>query len=716
MAQGLPDSNLEPEEPELPELGQESPGLPETPLHAEEHLEPEPVLQGPLDDPEIPQEGLMASQDQGRSTLKRNPANQGPGQDISERQLEVPGNQMAPEQNAALQGTPLFRDGIQPQPAASSFKQPSKKPQGGATPLTPVGLNARAGQWVGGKVQGLANGLKKGLETDAKKDGGKTTAGQLAQAGQSIAKIGASAEKITALAAAGPAGWIGIAKELFSVGKELLKNKELLTKAAKMQLYALLAFWCILMLILGFVFWSLFNPPSGQPVPAYSALVNPGNLTVPDVFSPEMILSDDMLITNTTFPSAAAIDQYLKVKGSLLADTDISKFGTIPPECAGSKTAGDIIWCATRGSHSLPPGAKDKNGIVKPGSIAVSINPMFIMADMQKEQSLLNKHGIPNEQGALDCAMSYGCHRDSGLMDKANTHLKGFAQQVVYGSMLFQSLYTLTKNGPGEEFKVGGRVTTADGQTFIAQNAATAVMYDYNTYVGMPTKAQPDGYANYALWKNLRDPYFRNAIDAMGLAKVTGQKNVTFTGWSSGSSHKGQDGVSVYKLRDFSQIPYNRNDGSYDNLGWSGSGIMVAASVLNYYGIQVGPPEIAAFAVAHQDHPKEGTSYNLYAQLAQKYGLTESVGQAKASDTKDKILAALKNHQPVITAGMGTGNPPYYYSDDEGHYIVLTGIRANGTIDVVDSKGVVDSTTFDGQSFSIDTILATSRVVIYLSK
>lgn len=102
------------------------------------------------------------------------------------------------------------------------------------------------------------------------------------------------------------------------------------------------------------------------------------------------------------------------------------------------------------------------------------------------------------------------------------------------------------------------------------------------------------------------------------------------------------------------------------------SAAMVISSVT---GQTVTPPEIAEYSVAHGHmHPDLGTSWSLFPDLGQKYG----IGLNQTNDF-DAAATALSQGRPVIFSGQG---PAPFTSG--GHFVVGVGMTSDGKVIVND--------------------------------
>lgn len=110
-------------------------------------------------------------------------------------------------------------------------------------------------------------------------------------------------------------------------------------------------------------------------------------------------------------------------------------------------------------------------------------------------------------------------------------------------------------------------------------------------------------------------------------------------------------------------------------LSSSGCGIVSAAMVLTYWGIDTDPAALANLSLNNGYRTcGSGTAHGFFSWIASYYGL-----QAKNNIGWDEILENLNLAKPVIVSGQGS--EPFTSS---GHFIVLTCYNEDGTISVND--------------------------------
>jgi len=204
-------------------------------------------------------------------------------------------------------------------------------------------------------------------------------------------------------------------------------------------------------------------------------------------FNPHNIISDEELEDNSAL-SLDAIQRFLESKGSYLAQYTQEVNGVV-------KKASQIIF--------------DESNLYQ-------INPKFVLAMLQKEQSLITDR-TPS-QNQLDWATGFGVCDSCSKSDPALLPLKGFYNQVsglvekVRVNYLrdLQSLgRTFTGWGPGRSKQ------TLDQYDITPANNATAVLYTYNPYRGGDRIG-----ANYNFWKIWQRYFVRNYPDGTLLQQI----------------------------------------------------------------------------------------------------------------------------------------------------------------------------------------------------
>lgn len=264
-------------------------------------------------------------------------------------------------------------------------------------------------------------------------------------------------------------------------------------------------------LLIIFIFTSI------MPVPVVYA-----QQAVDPAFNPNLLISDAAFADNKTFGSALAIQKWLELKGSVLANTSadflsrlkepdtLTKVGLEDPQpsLGRSRTAAELIYDST----------------VKTG-----LNAQVILVTLQKEQTLITGNFTGNDlQRALDRALGFGCPDSApcgtiflgfynqlfGAFDSNNERYLGAA------ASLMKSLTTTVNGvrvGRGPQIDANGHTSGDAGvrvsrvgdiitmpntlggyagvspvQTVTLSNSATAALYRYTPHVFN---------GNYNFWK-----------------------------------------------------------------------------------------------------------------------------------------------------------------------------------------------------------------------
>lgn len=199
----------------------------------------------------------------------------------------------------------------------------------------------------------------------------------------------------------------------------------------------------------------LLTLPGLQAIPhAASAQEASSTKTLRENFNPEYILSDDDIfdVDGMSYDRMVAL---LRSKGTL-ADTK-------QPDIDGvMKPIPDIIWRVAR---------------------AYKINPKYLLALLQKEQSLVEDPDPSQKQ--FDWATGYAICDNCSKNDPAVQEFKGFASQVEWAAKQHREKYFLQilATGTTRAGKAPGKPITINGQTVVPRNAATAMLYAYTPHI-----------------------------------------------------------------------------------------------------------------------------------------------------------------------------------------------------------------------------------------
>ncbi len=169
--------------------------------------------------------------------------------------------------------------------------------------------------------------------------------------------------------------------------------------------------------------------------------------------NPSYVLSDDDL-TDTNVPAGFS-QQFLESRGGALSKmTFVDLDGTM-------KKPGDII---------------DYYGK------SMGVNPKFLLALIQKEQSLVDDKNPSKCQ--IDWAAGYG-RPDGSTCDTVHP-ARGFTSQIINAAAFVECFYRDSTDRCGSRRTFGyfpGRATLIDNQPVTPANTATAIVYTYNPHL-----------------------------------------------------------------------------------------------------------------------------------------------------------------------------------------------------------------------------------------
>lgn len=150
--------------------------------------------------------------------------------------------------------------------------------------------------------------------------------------------------------------------------------------------------------------------------------------------------------------------------------------------------------------------------------------------------------------------------------------------------------------------------------------------------------------------------------------------------------------VPLIRQDNYKSTPYPRSRGSSsESVAAGGCGLVSAVMVLQFYGVNLDVPTAAQYALDNgfRGRGKHGTDYTYFTHIAKKYNL-KYLEPGLTKSGWDKIVELLKNGTPVIVSGKGA--KPY---SQGGHFVVLTDIKADGTIGVNNpAKRLQDKTSY----------------------
>jgi len=185
-------------------------------------------------------------------------------------------------------------------------------------------------------------------------------------------------------------------------------------------------------------------PPFAQ---AQTVPLDPG-------FDPNHILEDSDIF-DVTGMSYDRLVSFLRSKGTLADATQTDIDGVVKP-------VPQIIW---RVSQSY------------------KINPKYLLALMQKEQSLIEDSSPSQRQ--FDWATGYGVCDDCSKDDPAIQNFKGFAPQLEWSAKQYREKYLLRLLGGGTTIggDKPGKTISVDGISVTPTNNATAMLYTYTPHI-----------------------------------------------------------------------------------------------------------------------------------------------------------------------------------------------------------------------------------------
>ncbi|MEI6039959.1 MAG: hypothetical protein WCP93_01255 [Candidatus Berkelbacteria bacterium] len=171
-------------------------------------------------------------------------------------------------------------------------------------------------------------------------------------------------------------------------------------------------------------------------------------------------LANDTDFININGMSANQIQDFLKSNGSFLKNYS-----------EGGRTAAQIIYDAAHG-HG------DATGTVGGIAIHETINPVAILAVLQKEQGLVTMSSKNND--ALKVAMGFACP-DSGGSDEK---YRGFTKQVENGAWQLRYNFERAKGNGFKDYQVGQSVKI-DGKKIKLSNRSTSALYRYTPHLSL---------------------------------------------------------------------------------------------------------------------------------------------------------------------------------------------------------------------------------------
>lgn len=169
--------------------------------------------------------------------------------------------------------------------------------------------------------------------------------------------------------------------------------------------------------------------------------------------------------------------------GIILSDRDLTT-ADVPP---GFSQA----FLESRGGAIAKMTFLDLDGTMKkPGDLidfygkSFGVNPRFLLALIQKEQSLV--HAKNPSKCQIDWATGYGRPDGSTCDDPAWQRFRGFTSQIVNAAAFVQCFYEDVTDRCGRSRTFGyfpGRTAQIDGQAVTPGNLATALLYTYTPHI-----------------------------------------------------------------------------------------------------------------------------------------------------------------------------------------------------------------------------------------
>ncbi len=147
--------------------------------------------------------------------------------------------------------------------------------------------------------------------------------------------------------------------------------------------------------------------------------------------------------------------------------------------------------------------------IIYNASQTYKVNPKWILATLQKEQSLVT-NPIPTQKN-IDWAMGYAVCDSCSVDDPALAMFKGFAMQVDRATWRIKYYY---ENPEKFNFRVG-QLYNIDGMDVLPFNQATANLFNYTPHI----------HGNYNFW-NIWNRWFAKIYPDGSLLKQEGQSQV----------------------------------------------------------------------------------------------------------------------------------------------------------------------------------------------
>lgn len=204
-------------------------------------------------------------------------------------------------------------------------------------------------------------------------------------------------------------------------------------------------------------------------------LVDSRGFSIDPGFDPNLILTDNDVFEVSSMNKTRLL-AFLDSKGSLADITVTDIDGT-------QKSTAEVIWRV---------------------ATTYKLNPQFLLALLQKEQSLVEN---PNPtQRQLDWAAGFGVCDDCAKDDPRIQDFKGFANQMEYAAKQMRERYymrLLSLGHTGTGSYAPGKEVTIDGIAVTPVNVATASLYTYTPHI----------HGNLNLWRIWKRWFSKNFPD-----------------------------------------------------------------------------------------------------------------------------------------------------------------------------------------------------------
>lgn len=204
-------------------------------------------------------------------------------------------------------------------------------------------------------------------------------------------------------------------------------------------------------------------------------------------FNPNTIL-EDADILSVEGASLDRLNRFLRSKPGSLATYRAADIDGV------TKSAAEILWRVATSYH---------------------INPMYLLALLQKEQSLV-EHISPTQK-QYDWAAGYGICDACSMDDPSLQTFRGFASQVEWAAKQHREKYLLQILGRGATISgiAPGKPTVIDGISITPTNQATAMLYSYTPHIA----------GNLTLWR-IWQRWFRRPLPDGTFAQATKSKKI----------------------------------------------------------------------------------------------------------------------------------------------------------------------------------------------